>query len=434
MKRILAYMDYDAPTGFAHVSENIISRLIPFFESNDIKVDILAYQMTGQEREISKNVSLRHARSFAKNMDDAFYRDGFLKRLTMKPYDLVWIMNDYPMIAPSVPIMHEFRKMIVERKVPHYPKPFKSLLYFPIDSPIPYAHLNNLTFFDQAVTYTEYGKNAIIDQIDFSEFVDHEKNHALAKMMNTSGIEVIPHGIDTVNFRPLPKEGKSELRKKYGIPHDAYVFGSVNKNQPRKDVAGTLVAFRHFLDLWTEQDRLITEDPSPVLYLHTHPNDPSGVNLQMACWACGLQPGHNVFFPLMEKYESAQFSENDMNELYNCFDCFVTTSTAEGWGLTLTQALSVGLPVIYGNHTSQKEIMNGMGYPVKDMWKHFQPGDEQHGSRNLLNKTEVAKHMYAQFLKFIHDEPVDLNYDAILDAYQWDIIADKWKNLILKMI
>jgi glycosyltransferase involved in cell wall biosynthesis len=47
-------------------------------------------------------------------------------------------------------------------------------------------------------------------------------------------------------------------------------------------------------------------------------------------------------------------------------DCFITTSMAEGWGLTLSEAMCCELPVIYGNHTSFKEIMQGDGKPVKN--------------------------------------------------------------------
>jgi hypothetical protein len=36
MKRVLAYMDFDCPTGFGNVSKNLFERLTPFFEKNDI--------------------------------------------------------------------------------------------------------------------------------------------------------------------------------------------------------------------------------------------------------------------------------------------------------------------------------------------------------------------------------------------------------------
>ena len=58
------------------------------------------------------------------------------------------------------------------------------------------------------------------------------------------------------------------------------------------------------------------------------------------------------------------FSENkgcdnaQLNRIYNAFNCFITTTTAEGWGLTVTEAMATKTLVICPKHTSLTEITN----------------------------------------------------------------------------
>jgi len=56
--------------------------------------------------------------------------------------------------------------------------------------------------------------------------------------------------------------------------------------------------------------------------------------------------------------ENKGFEISTLNEIYNTFDCYITTTTAEGWGLTVTEAMATKTPVICPIHTSLKEITN----------------------------------------------------------------------------
>ena len=53
-------------------------------------------------------------------MEDPFYVDGFLKYIQKKPFDLVWIMNDYPLVAPFITTLNMLKKW----------KRVKILIYF----------------------------------------------------------------------------------------------------------------------------------------------------------------------------------------------------------------------------------------------------------------------------------------------------------------
>jgi glycosyltransferase involved in cell wall biosynthesis len=49
---------------------------------------------------------------------------------------------------------------------------------------------------------------------------------------------------------------------------------------------------------------------------------------------------------------------NDMAQLYRAFDAYISCSSGEGWGETLSEAMACGLPVIGSRHGGNLEFMN----------------------------------------------------------------------------
>jgi glycosyltransferase involved in cell wall biosynthesis len=47
----------------------------------------------------------------------------------------------------------------------------------------------------------------------------------------------------------------------------------------------------------------------------------------------------------------------ELNMLYNAADCYVSTSTGEGWGICTTEAMAAGVPVVVPRNTSHVEIV-----------------------------------------------------------------------------
>jgi glycosyltransferase involved in cell wall biosynthesis len=68
-----------------------------------------------------------------------------------------------------------------------------------------------------------------------------------------------------------------------------------------------------------------------------------------------LVEGVDYMFPSEEDYNKGASVET-LNKIYNASDCFITTATGEGWGLTITEAMACMLPLILPNHTSIGEI------------------------------------------------------------------------------
>jgi len=417
-KKILAYMDFMCPTGFGTVAHNVMDRLTPWFRKNDIQVDVASLNFYDKHSEqYNDQVVAINPRIFARSMDDTYYRDGILKMLQMGEYDLLWAMNDVPVLGPMSPVLRHLRQQKQFQKQ----KEFKMLMYTPIDS-VPFArYFKDLDIWDEVYTYTDYGKKQ-------AENAFYKVNRRKMKF------GIIPHGMNRYEFQPL--NDKQSLRDKYDLPKDMFIFGNINKNQPRKDIGTSILAFAEFKK-WFEAQPKTEKMPSKVgLYLHCYHSDKSGIKIHVACERVGLEIGKDVFLPIEDKYNSNSYSTQEMNEVYNCLDAFLSTTTAEGWGLTITEAMSVGLPIICGNHTSLTEITdNGeLVYIVNDVIPHFQIDDAEN-VRLKLNPTAVTNQMINVFNdKLSKSKNYWKSYEHKFAEYDWDKIADQWKIAIKRLL
>lgn len=408
-KRILAYMDFDSHTGFATVAHNVIERLIPWLVENNIQVDVLALNYADKpHRRFHDNIMIFNPGYFADNLEDYYYRDAVLKLLRHVDYDLYWVMNDVPVVGP----MAEHIKQLQAKKQMLKGGNLVSIFYTPIDS-IPYTrYFKHLDLFDDIVTYTEYAKNQCIAAYNK---VNKNKN---------INFDIIGHGTDTDTFRPLAN--KTELRKKYDLPEDAFIFGSFNTNSPRKDFGTLLIAYAYF--------KQRHPDVKSVLYLHTDPDAKDGVRLYVAAERLGFEYNKDVLFPRMTAKGMKKYTKYELNELYNTLDCFVTTTTAEGWGLTVTEAMCVQLPIICGNHTSLTEITNNgeLVYIVNELYDHIQISDAEN-IRAVLDPEAVYKQMYQVYLD-TQSGVVKKDYTEKIKEFNWDTIAEQWKNKFSKYL
>lgn len=411
-------MDFMCPTGFGTVAHNVMDRLTPWFKRVGVEVDVASLNFGNKTSEkYNEQIMAINPKMFARNEEDYYFRDGILKMLQVGDYDLLWAMNDVPVLGAMSPILRHLRQQKQFQKR----KEFKMLMYTPIDS-APFArYFKDLDVWDEVYTYTDYGKK--------------EAEKAFAKVNNRKmKIGVIPHGMDRFEFQPL--FDKKSLRMKYDIPLDMFVFGNINKNQPRKDLGTSLLAFAEFKK-WFEEQPKSDNMPSQVgLYLHCYHSDKTGIKIHVACERLGLIIGKDVFLPLEDKYVNNSYSTQEMNEVYNCLDCFLSTTTAEGWGLTITEAMSVGLPIICGNHTSLTEITDGgeLVYIVNDLIPHFQIEDAEN-VRMVLHPTEVKNQMINVFMdKMLRQTKYLKLYEHKFAEYNWDKIAEQWKISIKRLL
>ena len=320
---MLCLFDYNAITGFATVSKNLISNWRRQFGDN-IKIDIVAVNYFGEDYDEAPNVRVISAKLKDIAKDD-FGRYVFMKSLSDIDYDIMFILQDLGVIIPLVPHLKKIKddKKLAKRKL------FKSIFYFPVDFALTPNLAVGIDFFDQLATFTEYGRKMLLNL-----------NPELK-----SKIRVIPHGNNMNNYYPIESQKeKSDFRKQYfGDNADKFIVGCVNRNQSRKDIPTTIFGF---MEYWESHNK------NALLYLHMDPKDPMGWDLKTILKQTPLKEGIDYMFPPETKKGYKGTSVEDMNKIYNSLDVFLSTATGGGWELTVTEAMACKVPTIIPRHTS----------------------------------------------------------------------------------
>ena len=160
----------------------------------------------------------------------------------------------------------------------------------------------------------------------------------LGDRANDRMLRYIPHGLNHEVFKPLDKndsnlkEFKKQLfkGKEYNF---ALLFNS--RNIRRKQIPDTLLAYRHFIDQLP-----VEEAKKCCLVLHTERVSDHGTDLEAVIELLLNGDQYNVIFT------DAKFDPIQMNMLYNSTDCQILLTSNEGWGLSLTEAILAGNPII----------------------------------------------------------------------------------------
>jgi len=164
----------------------------------------------------------------------------------------------------------------------------------------------------------------------------------------------IPHGLDTKLFFKLPDEKIIELKKKYKL-EDKFVIGVVARNQPRKHLDRTLKAMRI----------IAKRIPEAVLFMHLDPNDPAQPLWKMYSLIQKFGLENRVVFSGMTANQG--FGNDQMNEVYNVMDCFFLSTSGEGFGIPIIEAMACEVPVVATDYTSTPELVidNKAGFGIK---------------------------------------------------------------------
>jgi len=151
-------------------------------------------------------------------------------------------------------------------------------------------------------------------------------------------LRYVPHGLNHEIFKPLDendsnlKEFKKNLFK--GKEYDfALLFNS--RNIRRKQIPDTILSYRHFIDTLP-----IEKAKKCCLVLHTERVNEHGTDLEAVIELLANGEQYNVLFT------DARFDSNQMNMLYNSTDAQILLTSNEGWGLSLTEAILSGKPII----------------------------------------------------------------------------------------
>jgi glycosyltransferase involved in cell wall biosynthesis len=151
-------------------------------------------------------------------------------------------------------------------------------------------------------------------------------------------VEYVPHGLNEKIFKPIEDTDPTlvEFKKQlFGNEQKDFVVFFNSRNIRRKQIPDTMLAFRYFLDTLSKE-----KADKCALILHTDVVSEHGTDLE----AVRKILFHN--YPNAIYFSTNKLDPNQLNMLYNIADAQILLTSNEGWGLSLTEAILAGTPII----------------------------------------------------------------------------------------
>jgi glycosyltransferase involved in cell wall biosynthesis len=240
----------------------------------------------------------------------------------IKP-DLIWVTNDFWIAVGYWDAIKHLKSEIG----------FKFYCYSPIDSYGIFSEIiPPIEEWDGFGTYTDFGAEE------------------MRKAGYSKKIDIIPHGVDEGKFYPMDK---TKCREELGVPKDIFVVFNGNRNQPRKRIDLTIKAFIKFA----------LDKPDARLWLNMGKKD-LGWDIVPLFRRMARDYGYDSREKLI--ITSPNFSVQNcltveqLNMTYNAVDVGINSCIGEGWGLVNFEHAATGVAQVVPDHTSLKEIFNGV--------------------------------------------------------------------------
>lgn len=397
MTRILIIGDAVAPTGFARVIRSIFEPL-----RDDYELYQLATRYDGRPHDYPWRLY-----PAAKGRSVYGY-DQILPLIEELNPAIVFLLYDIPF---QIPYMEELRKAKPQPRV---------VIYSPVESgPIAPEMLQRLHGVSRYVLYTEYGRNEIATSL---ESVRAEDPH-----FQFPALDVIPHGVDRHRFYPLGDDcgpiplRRIEARRAMRLDDEehleAFIVLNANRNMPRKRIDITMQGFAQFA----------RDKPANVkLYLHMATED-SGWNVLILAKRYGI---YDRLIMTQADNERPQFSDEQLNLLYNACDVGITTTTGEGWGMVSFEHAATRAAQIIPRHTSLAQLWFDAAELIDPVMKLTYPGNltEAH----IVTPEGVAGALQRLYQNRVYrDSLAEAAYrNATRPELNWSSITAQWKRLL----
>jgi glycosyltransferase involved in cell wall biosynthesis len=208
------------------------------------------------------------------------------------------------------------------------------MIYLNIWDDLPYP-MYNKSFYESCDTLLAISKQT--ENINYS---------VLGKQVEGKLIKYVPHGINENTFYPIDSSNPEYLAvqefKKQLFKGKEYDFVTIwnSRNIRRKSTPDVLLAWKMFIDELPKEKAKKT-----ALILHTQPVDENGTDLPAVY---DMLFGNNEEGLYNIVWSNQRLAPQQMNWLYNCANIDVLISSNEGWGLSLTEAMMAGRPIIAG--------------------------------------------------------------------------------------
>jgi len=402
--RVLWYSDFLRHTGFGNVAEEIVSRLSKTGKYEFVVIGInysgVPYCTPASDYFHLKDVPVYPAYTGGPK-SSLFGYDVVAEFLRTQKFDIFFALQDSFNLIP-------LKEDILNAKK-H--KDFKYILYFPVDGDIKTSWIEDaIKLADIPVTYSDFGKKTVQDK---NSYVD---------------LKIVPHGIDLDTFKPFEnKEDRTNFRKTYfNIDDDVFLITNVNRNQLRKDLPRTIIAFKKFCEE--------NKDIKTKLYLHCSSNDGAGHKLHEftknylpeELWDKIIMPSDLVMGGNGIPVETLAM-------VYAASDLVTSTTYGEGWGLSTVEAMACKTPVVMPNNSVNPQLLgenSERGYLVKCGGDDFTVMKfDNELIRPLTNVADLVnkwKHVYDN--KKEAEGKAEAAYKWLQD-FTWDKVVKQWEEI-----
>ena len=388
MARILYCGDAFVETGFGRVASHLLPKLA---EQHDVHV--LAVNYWGDHHEEAVKYKVYPAGVHGNDPFGAHRIASIVRQI--KP-DLIWTTNDFWI---NINLWNQVKDLKEEIG-------FKFYSYSPIDSYGIFPETMPVTKgWDGFGVYTEFGAEEI-------------------KKAGYEGmVDIIPHGVDRKNFFPMDK---AECRKKLGVPEDVFIVFNGNRNQPRKRIDLTIKAFIRFA-----KDR-----DDARLWMNMGQKD-MGWDLIPLFKRVARDEGYDPTGKLI--LTSPNFDVNNcltieqLNQVYNACDVGINTCIGEGWGLVNFEHAATGVAQVVPDHTSLKEIFNGVKRIENESWE----VDRNYGLDRAVPSADDAAYLLERYYEDRELLAADGQwcYDRVTaPEFNWDNIGDKMLKIVDRLL
>lgn len=291
---------------------------------------------------------------------------------------------------------------------------------------------------DAIFTYSDFGKKILADQSN----------------NNIKYIDTTSPGVSLSNFTYFDIEHRNQLRNFFGIEKDAFVIGSVMRNQKRKLIPELLTA----INLFVANLKKTNHPQANKIYLYLHTSYPDAgwdipqllkeynignkVLFTYSCKHCGYYRPSLYQHPLALCSRCGNMSmsmpnvgsgiaQKELNNIYNLFDIYVQYAICEGFGMPQVEAGAAGVPIATVDYSAMQDIVQYLGaFPIK-INQYFKELETK--AIRVYPDNQSLVDILTRFINtpdLLKEQKRYQTRKLTEDRYNWDNIAVKWENYL----
>jgi len=238
---------------------------------------------------------------------------------------------------------------------------------------------------------------------------------ALKSQGVTRPIDVMNHGVDGTLFRTIPRD---LARQTLGLPKDIFLFGSFNRNIPRKRLDLLIISFVNLI---------VSYPAKPIFLLMLADGGDTGGFQIFDIFARELKL-RNASLELYGNRlnltkKNSGFRDEDINLLYNSADIGISCAEGEGFGLCTFEHMAVGVPQIVPEINGYTEYCTAEhSQLVKPFFRNYIPQSYHTvpGEAQIVDPATVTKCME----RYLFDEPLRKQHGKLskekVSSYTWE--------------